>query len=58
VWFCSDEHIVFSGLDVRVGDRIQVWPMHVDPTVAKHENLWLVDGDTVLDSWPVDLRGW
>lgn len=58
VWFCSDEHTTFSGLDVRVGDRIQVWPGHVDPTVAKHEALWLVDGGEVKERWPVDLRGW
>jgi hypothetical protein len=30
----------------------------VDPTVALHERMWLVDGDTVVDELPVDLRGW
>jgi D-serine deaminase-like pyridoxal phosphate-dependent protein len=30
----------------------------VDPTVAKHEWLHLVAGEQVLESWPVDLRGW
>jgi D-threonine aldolase len=59
VQFCSDEHLTFSPeLPVQVGDRISVLPAHVDPTVAYHEFLHLVDGDDVVESWPVDLRGW
>jgi D-serine deaminase-like pyridoxal phosphate-dependent protein len=59
VLFCSDEHLTFVPEDpVRVGDRIHVLPAHVDPTVAYHEWLNLVDGDDVIERWPVDLRGW
>ena len=62
VWFCSDEHITFSPRGGRslpsVGDRVRVWPAHVDPTVAYHERFHLVDGDDVVDEWPIDLRGW
>ena len=62
VWYCSDEHITFSPADgapaYRVGQRIRVVPAHVDPTVAYHEWLHVVDGDDVVESWPVDLRGW
>ena len=58
VWFCSDEHVTFGGRRVAVGERIRVWPAHVDPTVAYHERAWLVAGDEVLDAWPIDLRGW
>jgi D-serine deaminase-like pyridoxal phosphate-dependent protein len=59
VWFCSDEHVTFEpGRPVRVGERIRVIPAHVDPTVACHERMFLVDGDEVLETWPVDLRGW
>jgi D-serine deaminase-like pyridoxal phosphate-dependent protein len=59
VWFCSDEHVTFApGRPVGVGDRILVTPAHVDPTVAKHERMFVVDGDDVLETWPVDLRGW
>jgi D-serine deaminase-like pyridoxal phosphate-dependent protein len=55
----SDEHVTFRPeARVRVGDRIRVWPAHVDPTVAYHERMQVVDGDEVLESWPVDLRGW
>jgi D-serine deaminase-like pyridoxal phosphate-dependent protein len=58
VWFCSDEHITFSGLDVAPGDRVRVLPAHVDPTVAKHERLYVVDGGDVVDQWEIDLRHW
>jgi D-serine deaminase-like pyridoxal phosphate-dependent protein len=59
VWFCSDEHLTFApDGPVAVGDRVRVLPAHVDPTVALHERMHLVRGDEVLDTWPVDLRGW
>lgn len=59
VWFCSDEHTTFAPEQpVRVGERLRVLPAHVDPTVALHERMHLVAGDTVLETWPVDMRGW
>jgi D-serine deaminase-like pyridoxal phosphate-dependent protein len=59
VWFCSDEHLAFvPASPLRVGDRIRVLPAHVDPTVAYHDSLHLVDGDEVVERWEVDLRGW
>jgi len=61
VWFCSDEHITFSmndGSPPAIGDRIRVWPAHIDPTIAKHELLHLVSEEEILATWPVDLRGW
>jgi D-serine deaminase-like pyridoxal phosphate-dependent protein len=59
VLFCSDEHVTFAPhAPVRVGERVRVWPAHVDPTVAYHERMHLVAGDEVLETWPVDLRGW
>jgi D-serine deaminase-like pyridoxal phosphate-dependent protein len=61
VWFCSDEHTTFSpeeGAGFAVGDLVRALPAHVDPTVALHERMHLVDGDEVVETWPVDLRGW
>jgi D-threonine aldolase len=59
VWFCSDEHTTFA-MPTRpmVGDRIRVIPAHVDPTLAQHDAIWVIDGDEVIDRWPIDLRGW
>lgn len=63
VLFCSDEHTTFGhGDDDRglpaVGDKVRFVPAHVDPTVALHERLHVVDGTDVLETWPVDLRNW
>ena len=59
VWFCSDEHLTFSSDPLpRVGDRVQVVPAHVDPTVAYHQAMHVVHDGEVVDRWAVDLRGW
>jgi D-serine deaminase-like pyridoxal phosphate-dependent protein len=63
VLFCSDEHVTFvPHSPSRVGDRVLVWPAHIDPTIAYHERMHLTDGPgvgaAVIDSWSVDLRGW
>ena len=59
VWFVSDEHLTFAPAEpLAVGDRVHVLPAHVDPTVTLHERMHVVRGDEVLDTWPVDLRGW
>ena len=48
-----------AGLQTRaVGDLVRVVPAHVDPTMAYHERLYLVEDDRVLEAWPIDLRGW
>jgi D-serine deaminase-like pyridoxal phosphate-dependent protein len=62
VWFCSDEHVTFAPTDgapaLRPGDRVSVIPAHIDPTMAMHERVHVVDGGDVIDTWAVDLRGW
>ena len=59
VWFLSDEHITFAPTRVtRPGDRVRVVPAHIDPTMAMHDVAWLIDGDDVIDRWPIDLRHW
>jgi len=57
VWFCSDEHVTFAP-PRPVGERAWLTPSHIDPTMACHERLYLFSGDTVVDIWPIDLRGW
>lgn len=78
VWFCSDEHTTFASRDGAplppVGSRVLVWPAHVDPTVALHERMVVVEdlprhvevtlADALLaelevaDIWEIDLRHW
>ena len=64
VLFCADEHTTVVGSSWKVGDRVGLRPAHIDPTISKHEHIYLVDdimsgGDAELvETWPVDLRGW
>jgi hypothetical protein len=62
VWRMSDEHLVFRPAEGEalpaVGTKVRVLPAHIDPTMAYHERLFLVEDDRVLEAWPVDLRGW
>jgi len=61
VFFLSDEHITLAPHDLAawsVGDTIRLQPAHIDPTISKHQYLWLVDGECVADRWDVDLRHW
>ena len=58
--FCSDEHttLTVEPGQLSVGQQVRLHPAHVDPTVSKHERMWVVDGETVVDEWLVDLRHW
>ncbi len=61
VWYCSDEHVVFSADDgglPPVGTRVRLEPAHIDPTCALHERMHVLAGEEVVDVWPVDMRGW
>ena len=59
VLIVADEHITFiPEKAVAVGDLIRVMPAHVDPTVAYHDSMFVVEDGEVLDTWEVDLRGW
>jgi D-threonine aldolase len=59
VWFCSDEHVTFGpSRAVKVGERVRLLPGHIDPTIAYHEAMHVFSGNEVLETWPVDMRGW
>ncbi len=62
VLFCSDEHVTLRPESISsfaVGDRVSLWPAHVDPTVARHEQYWLADRHgAITDRWAIDLRHW
>ena len=59
VMYCSDEHTnVIPETPLSVGDRVTLVPAHIDPTMAKHEELVVVRDRQVVDVWPIDLRHW
>ncbi len=61
VLYCSDEHTVLRPAEAPgpgLDERVRLAPAHLDPTVARHQRMWLVDGGEVIGELPVDLRHW
>ncbi|GIV58536.1 MAG: metal-activated pyridoxal enzyme [Rhodothermaceae bacterium] len=55
----SEEHAwvrVPGGATLRVGDRVRVVPNHACVAVNTQPHLYLVDGERVLGTWPVDAQ--
>jgi D-serine deaminase-like pyridoxal phosphate-dependent protein len=57
----NDEHSTISvppGTTVRIGDRVRLLPSHTDPTVNLHDVFYVIDGERVVDIWPISARGY
>jgi D-serine deaminase-like pyridoxal phosphate-dependent protein len=57
----NDEHAVISvpaSCTLSIGERVQLIPSHTDPTVNLHDLFYAVDGDRVVDVWPITARGY
>lgn len=59
--FMGDEHgaIIAPGIGEHLGvaDRIVLSIPHCDPTVDLYDSYHVVEGDTLIDIWPVSARG-
>jgi 3-hydroxy-D-aspartate aldolase len=59
--FAGDEHgrltIVDPGRRPRLGERIEFFPPHCDPTFNLYDRVWVVRGPRVVDVWQVAARG-
>jgi D-serine deaminase-like pyridoxal phosphate-dependent protein len=57
----SEEHGVVRipvGTDFpAIGDQVEVIPNHVCPAVNLHDEFALLDGEQVVDVWPIAARG-
>jgi D-serine deaminase-like pyridoxal phosphate-dependent protein len=57
----NDEHAVIAvpaSCTLSIGDRVQLMPSHTDPTVNLHDVFYAVEGERVIDVWPVAARGY
>ena len=59
--FAGDEHgrltIVDRQRPVRLGERIEFFPPHCDPTVNLYDRVWCVRSDKVEAVWDIAARG-
>jgi 3-hydroxy-D-aspartate aldolase len=61
VTFLADEHATIAvpaDSELKVGDRIQLVPSHIDPTINLHDVFYALEGDTVIGRWPIEARGY
>ena len=61
VLFLSDEHASIAlppDSTIAPGDRIELWPSHIDPTINLHDVLYAVADGEVVEVWPVAARGY
>lgn len=61
VLFLSDEHATITvppESALQPGDRIRLWPSHIDPTINLHDALFVADGERIVDVWPIAARGY
>ena len=57
----NDEHATIAlpaSSNLAIGDRVELIPSHTDPTVNLHDVFYAVEGDRVLDVWPIAARGY
>ena len=61
VTFLADEHAMIAvppDSELKVGDRIQLVPSHIDPTANLHDVFYALEGDVVVGVWPIEARGY
>jgi D-serine deaminase-like pyridoxal phosphate-dependent protein len=61
VLFLSDEHAsitIPADGTIAPGDRIELYPSHIDPTINLHDVMFAVSGDDVVETWPIAARGY
>ena len=59
-WNFGDEHghLTFPAeKHFSPGDRVELIVSHCDPTVNLFDELWIVQGEQVVDRWEIALRG-
>lgn len=57
----GDEHGSLSwtevGKELKVGDRVEMIPSHIDPTINLHDSYYAHRNGVIEEIWPVDARG-
>jgi D-serine deaminase-like pyridoxal phosphate-dependent protein len=59
--WAGDEHgrlfLTGDASKLKVGDRVEFIPPHIDPTVNLYDNIYALRGDRVEAVWPIAARG-
>ena len=56
-----DEHGIIldsaANKKLRLGDKIQIIPNHICPTCSLYDTMYILDGENVVDEYPILCRG-
>jgi D-serine deaminase-like pyridoxal phosphate-dependent protein len=55
----SEEHMVIRtprAAEWNIGDMLYGFPWHICPTVALHEQAWVVEDQRITDQWDIEAR--
>lgn len=55
----SEEHgfVKHNGMDLKIGDKVRVFPNHSCPVANLSEWFYIVDKEKLINKWSVDARG-
>lgn len=58
-WFGDEQGLLVADSADRpaLGTHVELIPPHCDPTIDRYDLIHVVDGDTLVDLWPVHARG-
>ena len=57
----NDEHATIAlppESTIQIGDLVELLPSHIDPTINLHDVFYVVEGEQVIDIWPIAARGY
>jgi D-serine deaminase-like pyridoxal phosphate-dependent protein len=57
----NDEHATIRvphDCRAQIGDQVFMRPSHTDPTINLHDSFYALDGNRVVDVWPIAARGY
>ena len=57
----NDEHATIAlppESTIQIGDLVELLPSHIDPTINLHDVFYVVEGEQVIDVWPIAARGY
>ena len=53
-----DDRVARLVHDLRSAIAFELLPSHTDPTINLHDVFYAIEGDRVLDVWPIAARGY
>ena len=57
VLYVAEEHTVIKNINVKIGEKIRLFPPHGCTTNNFYSQMWISQYNTIIDVWPIEGRG-